>query len=519
MGSGLRRRYPRHIRQSIFFGTIVAFVLLCLYIAYLVVDHYAITLARKPGYLTRNNQFLLIREIENFHFDDLAKEWGQTLSLGLSQRLSQHPAIRLIDSRSTQRLVNAGATNQGLFDTVQADYLLDGGVMRLDEQVVVTLHLYRSDSRESVWAKSYAALWQDREAFLLEVIAAVYRQLDERIFPKVKRMIEQGRRQHKKPPEAAAVMLFYQAHKLLATAQSSDSLIAELLLRQALAVDAKYAKAQALLVWLEYQRAWQDGTIYQNYERYNDRMNVVLKHDAGQGLAYAVKADIAFKFRHNMPVAELFYQQGIHARPSDADLRLEYAAFLMANSRYFDANAQIYAAKRLNPVAYPVLKVAWLYTMMSAFDLAQRELDKITPVSPVDGDYYAVAAQLYQSQGNVQQAFANYLNIFKLSKLDVSDTDALLNHYQRDGFGAVGRYLALERKLEADIGSFTPPLSFAYYLAVSDQPELALDYIEQAYAEKQYQLLWAMSDPRLNTLKKAPRFIAVIERLGLDYPQ
>lgn len=513
-----RRRFPRHIRQSIGFLLILGGFLAGIAALYFIYDRFAITLAHKPGYLTSNIKLMAIMPIENYDNDERATQWSDSLTMRLTELLSRHKIIHLIDHRSIKRMQNFSSAREDWFRKLQVEYILTGGVMRLDDQVVVTLHLYEARSGESIWAQSFAALWSDNASFLVQLSETVYNQLNERFFPHVKRLVEEGAAKKRKLPDGRALKIYYEAKKLLERDTEQSNMMALLLLHQALKIQDDLAPAHSLLAELQYRQNL-SAAQYRDaqWQEINEKLDATLALDGEQGIPYALKADIAFKFRRNMPVTDIYYQQALRFDPSNSDIRFAYARFLVAVGRFFDAQKQVFAGQRLNPLAYPILEAVWVYTMSGEYQLAEKELEKLTPIKPVTPDYYIAAQQLYQSRGDEYQAYGQYLNIFKHLNFAKEDIGGAIKAYEKDGLAGLNLWLALEKQEQLDIGQYLPPLSTAYYLAAAGEPDQAMEYLALALQAGQLGLLWAKSDPRFAELHGRPEFIELMKKVGFLY--
>lgn len=82
---------------------------------------------------------------------------------------------------------------------------------------------------------------------------------------------------------------------------------------------------------------------------------------------------------------------------------------------------------------------------------------------------------------------------------------------QRDEARAI-----LNQLLARTRNSFVPPVSLAVLHAALDEPALALDTLEKAFAVRDPQLVFLKDDSRWLALRKQPRFMALLKHLGLD---
>ena len=63
---------------------------------------------------------------------------------------------------------------------------------------------------------------------------------------------------------------------------------------------------------------------------------------------------------------------------------------------------------------------------------------------------------------------------------------------------------------------FVSPYSLASYFAVANQPGPALQWLEQAYAQRDGALVWIKVHPRLDPLRQEPGFRDLRARMRLE---
>jgi hypothetical protein len=72
----------------------------------------------------------------------------------------------------------------------------------------------------------------------------------------------------------------------------------------------------------------------------------------------------------------------------------------------------------------------------------------------------------------------------------------------------------LTRKTTAELSEYTPPLAWARYALVAKEYDVALDYLEAAYAQRQSPMLWAGVDPAYEPVRNTPRFQKILAQLN-----
>ena len=229
--------------------------------------------------------------------------------------------------------------------------------------------------------------------------------------------------------------------------------------------------------------------------------------------AHRSLANATFWCQHDRATADQHYVAAIRLNPADDSAAIFYAELLLAEKRFDESLEQVDRARRLNPLNYSVPVVVWIYQMQERDDLALRELQRILTTEP-DNRYYHISAQrIYTRMGEADKAFGEWQWLMRDSGFDATALGQAQQQFTQDGLPGLNRWL-LERKESADLGNYTPPLSWARYALVAKNYELALDYLEQAYAQRQLPLLWANVDPAYAPLREQPRFKKILQKLN-----
>lgn len=234
--------------------------------------------------------------------------------------------------------------------------------------------------------------------------------------------------------------------------------------------------------------------------------------DQQQPSAWLWRGNAVFWCKRDQVAAERNYQQAIQLNATDDQAPMQYAQLLLAQERFAESLEQVDRARQLNPLNYSVPTVVWIYQMQKRDDLALQELQRIATTEP-DNRYTHISAQrVYERLERTQESFEHLLWLMRTAGYPADDLQQVQDAFVRAGLPGVNRWL-LERKDAVDLGQYTPPLSWARYALAAGELEVAMDYIEQAFAVRQSPLLWASVDPAYDALRTHPRFQALIMQL------
>lgn len=229
--------------------------------------------------------------------------------------------------------------------------------------------------------------------------------------------------------------------------------------------------------------------------------------------AHRVMANATFWCQRDYALAEQHYLMAIKLNPKDDAVLMNYAQLLLAQKRFDESLVAVDSARRINPINYSVPNVVWIYQMQGRDDLALRELDRILTTEPDNRYYHISAKRIFDRMGDTKKAFVEWLWLMRAAGFSVGDLDESQQVFNQGGLVALNRWL-LTRKTMAELGEYTPPLSWARYALAAKEYDAALDYLEAAYVQRQSPLLWAGVDPAYEPVRNTPRFQKILDQLN-----
>jgi DNA-binding winged helix-turn-helix (wHTH) protein/Tfp pilus assembly protein PilF len=227
--------------------------------------------------------------------------------------------------------------------------------------------------------------------------------------------------------------------------------------------------------------------------------------DASHARAYRLRAEARFLCRHDVVGAEADYRTALRLAPTDDSAALGYSGLLLAERRFAESRAQIEVARQVNPLTYSAPTVVWLYQMQGQNDLAYRELRRMEGAGSGGRWFHISALRVHTKAGRDAEAFSHLERLMQEKGYTAADIAAARKALQDGGMKAVFGWL-LARKDKADLGHYTPPLSWARYALGAGERDQAMAHLEQAFARHQIPLLWAGVDPAYDPVRDDPRF-------------
>jgi DNA-binding winged helix-turn-helix (wHTH) protein len=229
--------------------------------------------------------------------------------------------------------------------------------------------------------------------------------------------------------------------------------------------------------------------------------------------AHRTMANATFWCQRDYPLAEQHYLTAIKLNPKDDSAFMDYAQLLLAQKRFEESLMAVESARRINPINYSVPNVVWIYQMQGRDDLALRELDRILTTEPDNRYYHISAKRIFDRMGDVEKTFAQWVWLMRDAGFTAEELNEAQQAFSQGGLVAFNRWL-LTRKTTAELSEYTPPLAWARYALVAKEYDVALDYLEAAYAQRQSPMLWAGVDPAYEPVRNTPRFQKILAQLN-----
>lgn len=214
----------------------------------------------------------------------------------------------------------------------------------------------------------------------------------------------------------------------------------------------------------------------------------------------------------NFRTAEGHFKASLALNPNDDRCHFLYEQLLLVEKRFGEAREQIALARATNPLTYPYTYLVWVYLLEHNYELAAHELDRIATTEMEDSYFHTAAQNVYYQMGNEQKAYEHMQWFFNRRDYSPVKKSELEREFQQGGLKAVYAWL-LAHKEDADVGQYTPPLSWARYAVALGEKDMAMDYLEQAYEKRQFRLLCAVTDPRYDPLRNEPRFQQLLQKI------
>ncbi len=420
-----------------------------------------------------------VRSVAVLPFSSLSIEDDQLrfgLTDTLTTKLSSMDKIIVRPTNAARGFDGSDAVDAGR--SLRVDAVLSGNVQRTANQIKLTVQLVDVRDGHLIWGESFVE--KDADLFRLQ--------------------------------DAVAAQVA-RAFELTLTGDE----IAKISKRYTTNPDAHYSYVKGRYFW--------NKRTADNFRIAIGHFNDAIERDPNYALAYAGLADaysLLADYR-GAPVLESYdnaRQAALKAISLDSELAEAhqwYSEYLAAMGRFDEALSEIRRAQEIDPLA-PVINAGEVWVLYHArrYDEAIDMGRKLSEMNPQFAEVHEYLKRCYDQKGMYREAIEARQTRRKLAALDPTLTPPI----KRASTAANARdYWSGRLDQELEDLKTEPPSTFdlaEIYAQLGDKDkDKAFEWLEKAFAERTYTMMYLKVAPNLDPLRSDPRFTDMLKRVGL----
>lgn len=428
----------------------------------------------------------------------------------LITRLGGLRGLRIRPTSAVARFVPPPADALEVARSLRVDAVLEGTIRISGERVRVTAQLVDVAEATPLWTGKFDERLSDIFAVEDSITERIARALPEAVLggnvaPRDTRNIE--------------------AHRLYLKARYLQSKLTRDALRQAIdafaavtEIDAGYARAHGGIAecwcWLSHFHVSSREAL----PRAREAAERALALDAGVAEAHLALGLVRMWYDWDWGSAEGSYQRALEIAPAYAAAHQWYAFDLTILGRHDDAIAHARRALELDPLSLPGR--ACLCWVLYCARRTSETIEEIQPAIELDPSFYLAHYALGLAQlhsGRPAEAVRSFEEGTRLSARSPEVVAALAHAHAVLGDSAEARRLLGELDARRAAGEVSAYHGAVVRVALGDL-DGAFAGLERALAERSEWLVWLGVEPRLDALRRDPRFPPLAERIGTAPP-
>jgi serine/threonine-protein kinase len=288
--------------------------------------------------------------------------------------------------------------------------------------------------------------------------------------------------------------------------------------QRAVALDDNYGAAHACAA-LAYVKLAGFGVVSHADARVSARAEIrkAVEHGEGIAEAHAAEADIRLLYDWDWRGAEKELRRSLDLNPGFTYARNVYAQLLAAERRFDEALHISGETLQIDPnsITATVNHGMILYYKRD-FAGAREAATRALAQDPSDPAAHLLEARVLEAQGQYDKALAAANRAIELTgNPGVGLRVVAIRLMAMAGYQDEARQAVTELEDGGRQGTFrVRPRDLAYlHLGFGRQPA-ALDAFESAFDERDPSLVWLTVDPRVDALRRQPRFVTMLQKLS-----
>lgn len=424
--------------------------------------------------------------------------------------LSQLPNLKVMSRNTTLRYKGKEQDAQKVGRELNVRAVLTGKVQQVGDQVVINVSLDDAGDSHHIWGEQYVRKFAD----ILTVQREIAQEVSTSLRLKLTRLDEQQlAKRYTDNVEAYQLYLKGQYEWKKHTEEDLQKSIEYY--NQALGKDPNYALAYAGLA-ASYTVL---GNSYlppnEAFPKAKACATKALELDETLAEAHVAMGATRLLYDWNWAEAERELKRAQALNPNDAEAHNLYGYYLKAMGRLDEANVETRRSQELDPLSLMIntdIGVNFYYARRYDEAIAQNE--KTVNLDPRFFIAYLWLGQAYEQKKMYAEAIATFQKGMNEAERHPQLLASLGRAYALAGQSDRAHEALDELRKMSKRRYVSPYLLAVVYAGLGDRDQ-AFAWLEKAYQDRSFFLIWLKVEPRFDNLRNDPRFGDLVRRVGL----
>ncbi|MEO7793623.1 MAG: protein kinase, partial [Thermoanaerobaculia bacterium] len=449
---------------------------------------------------------LVVLPMSNFSGEPEYFVDGMTDSL--ISALARIQGVRVISRQSAMHYKNSKKLLPEIARELGVEFVVEGSVARSADRVRLNAQVIRADPEAAVWSESFERRAEDVLALENAFASAVAGAIDVHLTSYERTQMITTRTVDPDVYEA------YLQGKYYGEQFSEENLRKAVgYFQRAIAKDATFAPAWVglsdALQWVALFHV-EPESLLPEAEAAADR---ALALDPNLAEAHASKSNL-HQARWRWKEADTEIRRALEQNPNSAAARTQLWQLLACNRRLPEALAEIELARKLDPLSAKVSAVLGVqYLFMKRYDEAIVELEHALELDP---SYTLAHVYLFLTYSELEKDPERGEDL-QFYVADLARPE-LIPEFQRrlkaNGYPQALHWMATTLDADPPVGASRFGL-IAGLLAQAGETDRAIYWLERGYSARAWDLGWLAIAPDYHSLRGDPRFVSLLEKIGL----
>jgi TolB-like protein/DNA-binding winged helix-turn-helix (wHTH) protein/Flp pilus assembly protein TadD len=456
---------------------------------------------------------LAVLPLESLSSDASQDYFADGMTDELISDLGQISALRVISRTSVMAYKHARKPLPQIARELNVDAVVEGTVLRSNDQVRITAQLIEASSDKHLWSQSYEGELRDTLALQSKVARAIADQIRINLNSQEQAELKNVRVVN---PEAYESFL---KGRYFWNKRTADGLkVALAYFNQAIDEDPKYAQSYSGLAdTYALLGDWQYAamTAKEALPKAKAAAIKAVELDSALGEAHNSLAFCLDGFDWDFDSAGKEFRRAIELNPGYATAHHWYAWHLSLLGRYDEAIVEMRKAESLDPLSIIInADLAELLVLAHSYDESIRQSRKTIEMDPNFALAHNQLGQAYVEKQMPDEAIAELRKAVQLSEGSPTCIANLARAYAASGKRSEAAKLLSDLKRRSNPGYSHASEIAVIYAALGDKDQ-AMTWLEKGYEERFNP--GVLLRPGFDPLRSDPRFQELVRRIGLNH--
>jgi TolB-like protein/class 3 adenylate cyclase/Tfp pilus assembly protein PilF len=449
---------------------------------------------------------IAVLPFDNMSADEENEYFADGLAEEILNALANVPGLKVAARTSSFSFKDKDADIPTIARALGVRTVLEGSVRKSGDRVRITAQLVNAEDGLHLWSETYDRDLDDIFVVQEEIARAIVEALEVRLAP-AGTLVE-------RPTESQEAYEEYLRGRFLWNRRGVDALEASIgHFENAVELDPDFVLAWAGLADAHLTLPWylDQGDWAALLESGREAAQRALELDSNLGQAH-VAMGLYHASKFEWAAADEEFRRGLELDPRYPTGHYWYAFTIAPQGRLDEAIEHARIAVDLDPLSLiNVRGYGWILMWAGRYGEALDLANQVRDLDPNYGPNWELYARIYAVQGRWDEATQAFV---RLAESRGWDPEAL-----RHAAAAMARHAREGRPVPvpADMVAVSPTLrERAEFIAMMGQPDSAMPFLQRMYEDKNPNLREAGIEPLLAPLHDDPRFVALLERIGLE---
>lgn len=423
--------------------------------------------------------------------------------------LARISGLKVISRTSSDQFRDSDATATEIGAALGVAHLIEGSVLRVDDRVRINVQLIEAASDEHIWGDSYERHLTNVLQLQGDIARTVANQIKVQLTPYEDNSLAQ---RSEVDPEAYELYLKGRFHWYRMTERDLE--LSLKYFQMAIDADPDYALAYVgfadAMATPAHIGLMPTTQVFPAAKRFVER---ALELDPDLAEAHDLKARIHFAYDWEWDAAARGFRRAISLKPGYPDVHAVYSQFLAITNRWDESLEEVLIALELDPLSpWFQMGVARRLATMGRLDEAEERIRSLIAVNPEFHMAHETLWIILHEQGRDAEALAAAARFFRL--LGESRVADILSE-ARSGAEYQGQMREAASLIETDSErAFVSNVDLARNWVHAGDYDRALDYLEQALAERESHLVYTISSPQYRPVRNTDRYREILRQMN-----